>query len=474
MGLHGFKRHARDLPMCYDDESKLVLTSLAECSSAEKMNKEDCCFPVSISVKNLSKCYQLYETPRDRLKQFVIPRIMRLFRLQQKHYFKEFWALKNISFEIKKGTTVGIIGHNGSGKSTLLQIICGTLASSGGSVESYGRIAALLELGSGFNPEFTGRENVYMNGAIMGLSKDEIDSRFENIVAFADIGDFIDQPVKIYSSGMFVRLAFATAVNVQPDILIVDEALAVGDSHFVQKCLRKFEQFQNLGITILYVTHDTISINKFCHKAILLDHGEIIEYGNPKDIVDLYNAITSEKVSAEIRGEKQSFARYFSDLKREGCKQRYGTGNMEIEEVSILDEDGIPQNIFTSLDKTTIKIKAFAKKDLSRLIVGFSIRNRIGIDIYMVNTKWHGTKISKIQKDQCLVVDFYQKMALGEGEYFLNVAVSQETSKGIQRLDWIADKLNFYIKPMVGQVFGGPCNLNSEIRIKIEKEDKIR
>jgi homopolymeric O-antigen transport system ATP-binding protein len=455
--------------MCSNDQNKLEMLATESCISNRDIGSKDLLAPVSISVNNLSKCYQLYESPRDRLKQFVIPRIRRLFRLRSKQYFREFWALKNISFEIKKGTTVGIIGHNGSGKSTLLQIICGTLASSEGTVASNGRIAALLELGSGFNPEFTGRENVYMNGAIMGLSRSEIDDRFDDIVAFADIGDFIDQPVKIYSSGMFVRLAFATAVNVEPDILVVDEALAVGDSHFVQKCLRKFEQFQQIGITILYVTHDIISINKFCHKAILLDHGEIISNGKPKDVVDIYNAITAEKVSAEIKGESSAFCKTLHDLKKKKDKQRYGSGDMEISEVEILNSEGKAKNTFASLDETIIRIKAISIKSVENLIVGFSIRNRIGLDIYMINTKWQGINISIIRKDECLIVDFKQKMAMGEGEYFLNIAVSQETSKGIQRLDWIGDKLNFFIKPQLGKIHGGPCNLNSEISYKVDK-----
>ena len=197
---------------------------------------------IAISVSNLSKCYQIYDNPRDRLKQFVMPRIRRVAGKPQKQYFREFWALKEVSFDISKGEVVGIIGRNGSGKSTLLQMFCGTLNPTSGNVQTHGRIAALLELGSGFNPEFTGRENVYMNAAVLGLSKDEIDSRYDEIAMFADIGDFIEQPVKTYSSGMVVRLAFAVASCVDPEILVVDEALAVGDSVFQAKCFRRFQQ----------------------------------------------------------------------------------------------------------------------------------------------------------------------------------------------------------------------------------------
>ncbi len=192
----------------------------------------------AIKVSNLSKCYQIYEAPSDRLKQFVVPRLQRLIGRLPKQYFREFWALKDVSFEVKKGETVGIIGRNGSGKSTLLQLICGTLSPSAGNLEVNGRVAALLELGSGFNVEFTGRENIYMNASILGLSQKEIDDRFDEIVAFADIGQFIEQPVKTYSSGMMVRLAFAVIAHVEADILVVDEALAVGDAFFTQKCMR--------------------------------------------------------------------------------------------------------------------------------------------------------------------------------------------------------------------------------------------
>lgn len=201
------------------------------------MNSSD----IAIRIQNLSKCYQIYGSPHDRLKQFVAPRMQCLLGKPIKQYFREFWALKDISFEINKGETVGIVGCNGSGKSTLLQIICGTLAPTGGTVETRGRIAALLELGSGFNPEFTGRENVYMNAAVLGLSKKQVDDRFDDIAAFADIGQFIEQPVKTYSSGMYIRLAFAVAVNLDPEILIVDEALAVGDELFQRKCYSKIE-----------------------------------------------------------------------------------------------------------------------------------------------------------------------------------------------------------------------------------------
>lgn len=229
---------------------------------------------IAIRVQNLSKCYPIYDAPRDRLKQFVVPRLQGLVgRKTAKQYFREFWALRDVSFEVKKGETVGIIGRNGSGKSTLLQIICGTLNPTKGGVETRGRIAALLELGAGFNPEFTGRENVYLNAAVLGLSNEEIDTRFDEIAAFADIGDFIERPVKTYSSGMMVRLAFAVAIHVDPEILIVDEALSVGDAYFQAKCAHRIRSIISKGVTVLFVSHDTASVKSLCSRAILLDSG---------------------------------------------------------------------------------------------------------------------------------------------------------------------------------------------------------
>ena len=243
---------------------------------------------IAIRVQNLSKCYQIYSAPRDRLKQFVVPRLQRMGGQTPRQYFREFWALKDISFEVKKGETVGIIGRNGSGKSTLLQMICGTLSPTGGNVETNGRIAALLELGSGFNPEFTGRENVYMNAAVLGLSKEEVDERFDDIAAFADIGQFIEQPVKTYSSGMVVRLAFAVQAMIDPDIFVVDEALAVGDEKFQRKCFARLEEQKSRGSAILFVSHSPANIIELCDKTLFLDQGARLMYSAPLDTIHAY------------------------------------------------------------------------------------------------------------------------------------------------------------------------------------------
>lgn len=268
---------------------------------------------IAIRINNLSKCYSIYDRPQDRLKQSIMPRFKRLIGRQPQNYYHEFWALRDVSFEVKKGETVGIIGRNGSGKSTLLQIICGTLTPTSGTVETNGRVAALLELGSGFNPEFTGRENVYLNGAVLGLSKEEIDTRFDDIASFADIGEFIDQPVKMYSSGMYVRLAFAVAINVDPEILIVDEALSVGDELFQRKCFSRIEAIRNTGATILFVSHSGSTIVELCNRAILMDAGEKLASGSPKQIVARYQKLLyapadkQEAIRAQIRRQNEQY-----------------------------------------------------------------------------------------------------------------------------------------------------------------------
>lgn len=246
---------------------------------------------IAIKVENLSKCYHIYNQPQDRLKQSILPRFQRLIGKQPLNYFRDFWALNNVSFEVRQGETIGIIGRNGSGKSTLLQLICGTLTPTSGTVQTSGRIAALLELGSGFNMEFTGQENVYLNGSVLGLSQDEIASRFDDIAAFADIGDFIKQPVKTYSSGMVVRLAFAVQAMVDPDILIVDEALAVGDEKFQRKCFARLDELKSKGTAILFVSHSGPQIVELCEKALLLEHGERLMFTQPLQSVRAYQKL---------------------------------------------------------------------------------------------------------------------------------------------------------------------------------------
>src|SRR4051812_14418767 len=259
----------------------------------------------AIRVSGISKQYRLYSAPRDRLKQFIVPRIKGAVGLQPTPYYREFWALRDISFEVGKGEAVGIIGRNGSGKSTLLQIVTGTLAPTEGSVEANGRIAALLELGSGFNPEFTGRENVYLNGLLLGLTRSEVESRFDAIAAFADIGDPLDQPVKTYSSGMVLRLAFAVQVQVEPDILIVDEALAVGDALFQKRCFQRIERLVSQGTTLLFVSHEQEAVRTLTQRALLLDRGRVASWGLSSTVVLDYRRLLHKAENAAFEAAAQ-------------------------------------------------------------------------------------------------------------------------------------------------------------------------
>lgn len=398
----------------------------------------------------------MYRSPADRLKE--------LSHLFKRKYHKEHWALRDISLEVKKGETVGVIGRNGSGKSTLLQVICGTLVPTEGEVQVNGRVSALLELGAGFSPEFTGRENVYMNGAILGLTYEEIDARFDDIAAFADIGDFIDQPVRTYSSGMYVRLAFAVAINVDPDILIVDEALAVGDMHFQTKCLRKFENFQEKGITIILVSNDMNSIKKNCHEVMLFDEGKIIDKGDPKEIVDVYNALIFEKIAADIKGEKTFSSKEIASQRVNRMSQRYGTGEAKIIDVTLLNSEGVHVGALSSGEEGIFRIKVCSNTPVKDIVIGITIRNRMGLDIYGVNTLWKKKIIEQINPNDVLVVDFRQRMTLIGGTYTINVAINENRVEGLTRLDWISDVISFDI--IQDEEFLGFCNLDSDISVQ--------
>ncbi|MHB1145442.1 MAG: ABC transporter ATP-binding protein [Thiobacillus sp.] len=365
---------------------------------------------IAIRVSNLGKCYQIYDAPRDRLKQFVLPRLQGLIGKQPKQYFREFWALKDVSFEVKKGETVGIIGRNGSGKSTLLQIICGTLSPTGGSVETRGRIAALLELGSGFNPEFTGRENVYMNAAVLGLSKEEIDVRFDDIAAFADIGQFIEQPVKTYSSGMYVRLAFSVIAHVDADILVVDEALSVGDAVFTQKCMRFIRSFQENG-TLIFVSHDTASVQNLCKSGIWLKNGRIEQTGTAKSISEAYLQYTLQEIYGDeskltsiappaIGGEACSegtapdaetppaidYGAVASVRDNINAAKGWKTGQADIVHVSLTRLSPGPEGVYEGGDRVRMTVRAKAHEPLQNPILGFLVRDRLGQDLFGENT----------------------------------------------------------------------------------------
>jgi len=377
---------------------------------------------IAIRVSNLSKCYEIYDTPRDRLKQFVLPSLKRMAGKRPQNYFREFWALKGVSFEVKKGETIGIIGRNGSGKSTLLQIIVGTLTPTTGEVAVQGRITALLELGSGFNPEFTGRENVYLNATLSGLTGKETDERIDSIVKFADIGEFIDMPVKTYSSGMFVRLAFAVQANIDPEIFIVDEALAVGDAYFVHRCMHRFQQMQNEGKTIILVTHDATAVRQLCDRAIWVDRGALVAIGDVSEVVDAYLAhLFSEghdsyeaphfypdaiqEVSKNIADlENGSIIHHETDIAN--VDQRFGSRLCEIIGIGVYDKLGRPiSSTSNDIDIVVrVSIKNNHPEKSLRVGVGYTFRNARGVDISSSDTIVTNTDIGCCSPSEIMTV----------------------------------------------------------------------
>lgn len=347
-----------------------------------------------IRVEGLGKHYLMFDSPRARLKQFVVPRLRRLFGLQGRRYYRDFHALSAVSFAVGRGETVGIIGRNGSGKSTLLQLICGTLTPTTGSVETCGRIAALLELGSGFNPEFNGRENVYLNAAILGLSSAEIDARFDSIVRFADIGQFIEQPIKTYSSGMVVRLAFATAVHVDPDILVIDEALAVGDMAFQQKCLDRIRQLQHRGVSILLVTHSTNALLEYCDRAIFLKRGNVVMDGECRDVVRAY----ADDLVLDEGGEPAHVPR-----KEEAAAVEPGAPASEesepehlpivVESVALVGEDGNPCSAVGFGGVVHVSVVVQVREAVPQPCFGIQLSSVDGISLWSATTQTMGLLI---------------------------------------------------------------------------------
>lgn len=373
---------------------------------------------VAIQIKDITKIYKLYDKPIDRLKESL--------GLTKKIRHYNHYALKNINFDVYKGETVGIIGTNGSGKSTLLKIITGVLNATSGEINVLGRISALLELGAGFNSEYTGIENIYLNGTMIGFTREEIDKRIDQIIQFADIGEFINQPVKTYSSGMFVRLAFAVAINIDPEILIVDEALSVGDVFFQAKCYKKFEEFKKQGKTILFVSHDLGSIGKYCDRAILLNKGIKMAEGKPKDILDLYKKIlvNQEETSKmqECSQVKQEQVRQWKDkININPNKTEYGNGLAEIIDFAVIDNKGLISTSILKNEKFSIKMKVKFNNIIQEPIFAFTIKDLKGTDITGTNTMLERTYIPQIKSEDIKEITFTQNMNLQGGEYLLSL-----------------------------------------------------
>lgn len=422
---------------------------------------------IAIKVDDLTKIYKLYDKPSDRLKEA-------LGLSKNKTLSKDHYALQNVSFDVKRGETIGIIGTNGSGKSTILKIITGVLNPSGGSVTVNGRISALLELGAGFNQEYTGIENIYLNGTMIGFSREEITGKLKEILDFADIGDFVHQPVKTYSSGMFVRLAFAIAINIEPEILIVDEALSVGDVFFQSKCYRKFEEFKKMNKTILFVSHDLGSVSKYCDRVVLLDRGKKLSEGNPKEIVNLYKKVlvkqvnpTDVKASSVPKGDEAERSsgdlEYKTTFEVNADALEYGDKKGEIVGFNILDEYGVATNTIEKGSKFSIKVKMLFNEHVEEPISAFSIKDIRGTEITGTNTMYEEANIGPKDPGDTLEVMFTQEMNLQGGEYMLSLGCTGYSAGDFTVYHRLYDICNITVVSVKNTV--GYYDMNSKVEI---------
>jgi ABC-type polysaccharide/polyol phosphate transport system ATPase subunit len=399
----------------------------------------------TVVLEKASKIYKIYAKPVDRLKEGLLR--------GRKSYHRDFWALRDVDLSVSQGTTIAIIGENGSGKSTLLQLVAGILEPTTGTVRVGGRVAALLELGAGFNPEHTGRENAYINGAILGIDSDEMRERLETIIRFAEIGEFIDRPVKTYSTGMYVRLAFAIAINVDPEILLIDEALSVGDMYFQHRCLNKIAELQAHGKTILFVSHDPAFVVTLASQAVWLHEGRLVESGNPEQIVSRYMAMiasrelrerrSTEALPAAVPGESAEAESRDSTADRvetviPNVDVRYGSRKAEILGVGLYDQGGQRIQSAGGGETILIRVSVLFHQDVQQPIVGFLIKNRIGLFLTGTNTRMEGSAIPAQPKGSICTVEFrFVLPMLSSGNYSLNVAVADGSLEDYAVCDWI-------------------------------------
>jgi lipopolysaccharide transport system ATP-binding protein len=381
-----------------------------------------------LRVQNVSKLYRLYQRPVDRL--------LEILPFTKKYSPREFWALRDVNLSVERGEVLGVVGPNGSGKSTLLQIVSGILEPTRGRVVTQGRIAALLELGAGFNPEFTGRENVFLNGEILGISRRDMERVFPEIEKFAEIGAFIDRPVKEYSSGMYVRLAFATAIHVDPEILIVDEALAVGDAIFANRCIKKFDELKKRGMTVLFVSHDLGLVKRLSDRAALMLDGRVAAYGSPSDVVNRYVGVVLE------RQEHEGKLRVEPAAGEGGGSHRHGDGASRITSVELIDRTGAPTRNLQPGESVTIRVTAQAEKTLEDPVVGVLIRNRLGIDVFGTNTRIEGVDFGNVAAGETFEVEFTFDCLLTRQDYTLTVATQYR--EGYSQ-DWVDDVISFSV-----------------------------
>ncbi len=417
----------------------------------------------AVEFQGVSKSYSIYHSPGDRLKELAS------FNRLKCH--TDFWALHDVSFEIKRGETFCIIGENGSGKSTMLQMVAGILHPTLGSVAVNGRVSALLELGAGFNPEFSGHDNVYLNGSILGLSTRQIDQRYKDIEEFAEIGPFINQPVKTYSSGMIVRLAFAVAINVDPEILLVDEALAVGDIYFRQRCMRKVHELRARGVTILFVSHAIADVKAIGDRALWLDRGRIREIGETGSVVSRYLAAMVEKDSAYLmlkgspeRGPGVEHVRAPEVVKNiPNIDHRYGDGGAEILGIAVLNAEGAPVQILEPSQRITVRISVRARAEVAQPIVGFMMRNQLGIDFSGTNTTREGYDLPAMMPGDVYTIDFHLEMPeLYPSSFSFSPAIADGTLLGYRMCDWIDNAIALQMGHSPGEIYGFlrlPCRV---------------
>jgi len=408
--------------------------------------------PSALRVEAVSKQYRIYDRPVDRLKESLTRGRWRTHR--------EFWALSNITFEVEAGTTAGIIGPNGSGKSTLLQIVTGTLQPTHGTVWHEGRIAALLELGAGFNAEFTGIENVFMNSSLMGLSRTDTERLLPEIASFAEIGDFIYQPVKTYSSGMYVRLAFATAIASSPEVLIIDEALAVGDAVFQHRCMRRIKEMQESGTTILFVSHDPGAVRALCNRAFLLNHGQMVAEGKPADVLNRYQKIIMARQQAYEANLKpvdpESTSNEFVEREPLSYVYRHGDRSAEVLQVELLDSALRPTEIVETGQPVVVRVVYVAHADLDDAVCGFLIRNRHGLHLYGTNTELQEVPFERVQRGELTEVTFEFNCWIAPDMVSLSVAV--HSGEGVS-FDWLDGCLFFRV--ISATYMEGLANLNA-------------
>lgn len=434
---------------------------------------------IAIKVENVSKCYPIFDKPRDRLKQMILPRLASMAGKTGKQHYREFWALRDVSFSIDRGEAVGIIGRNGSGKSTLLQIICGTLSPTAGSVTCSGRIAALLELGSGFNPEFTGRENVYLNGALFGAGREEMDKRFDEIAAFSDIGQFIDQPVKTYSSGMAVRLAFAVAIHVDPKILVVDEALAVGDEMFQRKCFSRIEAIRSSGATILFVSHSGAVVIELCDRALFLDGGKRLLLGQPKHVVGRYQKLlyaprerheslraeilredicgessrsedegSNVLLAAKVPAEVDEIPDAYDPALIPSSTFAYESHGAVIERPTIQDLKGRLVNHLTRGRLYRYRYSVIFTRGASNVKFGMLIKTPTGVELGgAVSSPLNEVGIASVEAGSRFSVTFEFRCSLNPGVYFTNAGVLGQVDDVVLYMHRLVDAAMFRVNP---------------------------